>query len=302
HKRRFESRTVETHFIREMTLWNGSVIWVEVTNSYLDFEDHRTLLLSIFRDVTARKQDELKLNNYAAELAALNATKDKFFSIIAHDLRGPINSLVSLSGLAIEDFDSLPHEEVKFYMENINGASKRIVTHLENLLHWSRLNSGRMPFNPEKINLCEIADNTVAMVIGNAVGKNVEINNNISDGCYAFADKNMITSVVQNLISNAIKFTSAGGHITLSSSGSDNHITVCVTDTGIGISPDNIEKLFRIDVHHTTIGTGNEKGSGLGLILCNELIKRNGGTIRVESEKGKGSSFIFTLEKYAEQP
>lgn len=232
------------------------------------------------------------------ELKNLNASKDKFFAILAHDLRSPFTSLIGLSSIVINDFDNLSKDEIKSFSVNINRSAKNVFNLLENLLQWSRIQTGRMEFKPEKIDLYEAIHETVNLIIGNAVKKNIDIVTEVALGSYVLADRNMLNSVLQNITSNAVKFTYPGGKIKLSAVDKNGIFELNITDSGMGIKPADLSKLFRIDVHHTTTGTGNEKGTGLGLILCKELIERNRGTIRVESEYQKGSSFIFTLPSF----
>jgi len=236
-----------------------------------------------------------QLSESEAELRTLNASKDKFFAILAHDLRSPFTSLIGLSSIVINDFDTLTKDEIKSFSLNINRSAKNVFNLLENLLQWSRIQTGRMDYKPEKIDLYEIIQDTVNLIIGNAVKKNIDIVSEVPLGSYVIADRNMLTSVLQNITSNAVKFTHSGGKIKISASEKKGEFEIKISDTGIGIKSSDLNKLFRIDVHHTTTGTGNEKGTGLGLILCKELVERNNGRISVESEYQKGSAFIFTL-------
>ena len=263
----------------------------------------------IIRDVTENKKAEEQLKKYIREIASansqlykseaelkkLNAAKDKFFSIIAHDLKSPFTSLIGLSDFILEDLEGLSKEEIKLFSSKINKSAKSVFALLENLLQWSRVQTGRMEYNPTVFDLYEMIEQNTNLLLGNAVKKNIDLVSEIPLNSKVYADLNMINSVVQNLISNAIKFTPNGGKIKISSKVSDHYVTISVKDDGIGIDKNDIEKLFKIDVHHTTAGTDNEKGTGLGLVLCKELINMNGGDISVESESGKGSTFKFTI-------
>ena len=265
----------------------------------------------IIRDITETKKAEEQMKKYIREIASansqlykseaelkkLNAAKDKFFSIIAHDLKSPFTSLIGLSDFILEDIDGLSKDEIRLFSSKINKSAKSVFALLENLLQWSRVQTGRMEYNPTAFDLYEMIEQNVSLLLGNAVRKDIDLVSEISLNTKVYADLNMINSVVQNLISNAIKFTPNGGKIKVSSKVSNHAIEIIVKDDGLGIDPENIEKLFKIDVHHTTAGTDNEKGTGLGLVLCKELINMNGGDISVESEIGKGSSFKFTIPK-----
>ena len=262
--------------------------------------------LEISKEVLERNAEELvELNKQLFEsekqLKELNANKDKFFSIISHDLRSPFNSLLGLTNLLAEDIDELDIKDVKGITADINKASNNLLNLLDNLLEWSRLKTGRIEFEPTDENLHEIIFNIIYLLRGNALKKGINIVNNVSEDIIINADTNMIGSVFQNLISNAIKFTGEYGEIIVSADEKEGEILVSVSDNGVGISDKDIDKLFRIDVNHSTLGTAKEKGTGLGLILCKELVEKNGGKIWAESTKGKGSVFKFTLNSSIER-
>lgn len=230
-------------------------------------------------------------------LLELNATKDKFFSIISHDLKGPLNSLTSFSGLLINHSDSLSKEEIKMLAQDLDKSLKNLFALLENLLEWSRSQTGNIQFKPEVIDLNMIFETNKALLDAQAANKQITIVNKCTTQLPVQADKNSITTVVRNLLSNAIKFTPAGGTITLDAHANGQTVKIMVTDTGVGMPREIVDKLFRIDTKHSTKGTANEKGTGLGLILCKEFVEKNGGHIGVDSAVGKGSTFYFTLKK-----
>ncbi len=240
-----------------------------------------------------KQSEELKESNN--QLSLLNATKDKLLSIIGHDLRNPFNVVIGFSELLLERANELPKETMLQYAGHIHTASKKGQDLLENLLNWSRAQTGRLKYNPALINLAQITQDTVAFVEGSAQKKKITLQQEIDSAISAEADENMLKTVLRNLVTNAIKFTPEGGKITISSSRKDDHIEVSVRDTGVGIPQDRLNKLFSIDTNVSTPGTADETGTGLGLVLCKEFIKKHGGEIRVESEPGKGSSFIFSL-------
>jgi signal transduction histidine kinase len=238
---------------------------------------------------------EAKLLERTNILNELNATKDKFFSIIAHDLRGPFANFRVVTDLLTSSYDELEETEKKEFLELIKDSANNLYSLLENLLDWSRSQRGTMPFNPNEFDFSLIAKNTVNFLKLSADNKNIELINNITDDTYITADVNMITTVIRNLVSNAIKFTANGGQININSTITEKDSIFSVQDNGIGLSKETINKLFRIDTQVTTIGTNDEKGTGLGLILCKEFVEKHGGKIWVESEVGKGSTFYFSL-------
>ncbi len=229
------------------------------------------------------------------ELLLLNSTKDKFFGIIAHDLRNPFNSILGFSELII---DKLKKEDVKTslaFMQYLHKASNSAYELLDNLLTWSRSQSGIIQFKPEMFNIKKQVDYTILMLEGSAKIKGINIFSNITDDVFVHADINMVLTILRNLLTNALKFSNHGDIVSINIKVSNNHIVLGVSDTGVGISESRIKKLFRVDENVKTEGTANEVGTGLGLILCKEFVERNGGEIWVESMIGKGSTFFFTL-------
>lgn len=229
------------------------------------------------------------------QLEELNATKDKLFSIIGHDLKNPFGTLINFSEMLIEDYLDLTDEEKITYLKMINEASQTGHEILDNLLQWSKTQSGKLEFAPQTIDLSDIVDANIALLVSGANNKGVEISSTVNGGTTVFADKLMLKTVIRNLLGNAIKFSNKDGSIKISSVVSGNFIEVCISDNGIGMNADTIKKLFNPSVFHSTAGTANEQGTGLGLLLCKEFVERNGGRIWVESEAGKGSDFKFTV-------
>jgi two-component system, sensor histidine kinase and response regulator len=237
-----------------------------------------------------------ELNKLNETLKDSNSTKDKFFSIIAHDLKNPLGAFKNVTSFLLKNFNTLQEEEKLDFIDLMNQSAHHVYSLLENLLNWSRSQTGRMEFNPEKFDLSMIVNDSIQLLKITADKKEITLINNIAPGTMIFADINMITTVVRNLISNAIKFTHKDGSISVSGYNNINgFIQVEVSDTGIGMNEDIKQKLFNIKHHHTTLGTGNEKGTGLGLILCKEFVEKNNGKIWVESEFNKGSKFCFTI-------
>ncbi len=271
-------------------------------------EEHRRYIeeVALSRDMLEQHAYEmvelnLKLEESEEKLRDLNASKDRFFSIIAHDLRSPFTTLIGYTEIIKEDFENISREELKESIDTIHTTSRRIYNLLENLLSWARMQTGRMPFQPLKLDLHYVCKDIINLFQENANVKNIDLSFELDKNLFVFADKNMLDTVIRNLISNALKFTPNGRTIVLSAQRIDNFIEVSVSDTGLGMSPEVMSKLFRIDQHVTTLGTTGEKGSGLGLILCKELVEKNGGKIGVESKINFGSRFYFTLPVYSEE-
>jgi signal transduction histidine kinase len=235
-------------------------------------------------------------------LRELNASKDKFFSIVAHDLRNPIAGFLNLTDILATNFDVFSEDESKEFITVMNEASKQLYNLLENLLQWSRSQTGSISYEPKYIAVKKMVNETIDALLVNIENKKLKINIKVDEKLIAFVDENMITTVIRNLISNAIKFSSQGGAINIRAEQNKNTITLSVIDNGVGMTSINKNKLFKIDQHLTTPGTSDEKGSGLGLILCKEFVDRNGGNIWVESELNKGSSFSFSIPNKQNTP
>jgi len=253
-------------------------------------------------EVKARVATHLKLYRQrkelleqSVELQKLNAEKDKFFSIIAHDLKSPFNSIVGFSSILVDQIKEKDYEGIGKFAGIIRQSSLRALDLLTNLMDWARSQTGRMEFQPEYFELAGFIMEISLFFDAIAGQKSIIINKDLPPNAPVFADKAMISVVLRNLISNAIKFTKPGGEITIAAIEKPGELTVAVSDTGVGISREIVGKLFHIDENYTTAGTNNEKGTGLGLILCKEFVEKHGGKIWVESEVGKGSTFRFSL-------
>jgi signal transduction histidine kinase len=242
-----------------------------------------------------------KVQEQNLQLQELNATKDKFFSIISHDLKGPLNSLTSFSGLLINHTDSLSKDEIQLLAKDLDKSVKNLFNLLENLLEWSRSQTGNIEFKGERFDVGALLDLNKQLLETQAQTKKITITNSNEKQCFVNVHKHSINTVIRNLMSNAIKFTPAGGKITLALMEEQNNVKISISDTGVGMTPEVIDKLFKIDTKITTKGTADEKGTGLGLILCKDFVEKNGGRIWVESTPGKGSSFHFTLPVLQEE-
>jgi signal transduction histidine kinase/uncharacterized protein HemY len=233
----------------------------------------------------------------ARNLEELNATKDKLFSIIGHDIKGPLNSLTSFSSLLLNHIDKISKEEIKMLSQDIDKSLKNLFTLLENLLEWSRSQTGSIDFKPEDFDLADVLNENEILLKVQAQNKKISVVNENKIDLPVSLHRNSINTVVRNLLSNAIKFTPEGGKIILDASANGKNYTISVTDSGVGMSEAVMQKLFKLGTKHSTLGTAKEKGTGLGLILCKDFVEKNGGTIGVESKEGSGSKFYFTVPK-----
>ena len=263
-------------------------------------EEHLSFLDSIASQIAnvieSRRANEA-LKKSEAELRESNATKDKFFSIISHDLKSPFNSIVGFSSILEQQVREKNLEDIEEYAKIIQNSSQRALDLLSNLLEWSRSQTGRMAFNPENTEIVTLITDATEILGDAALHKSITITKKLPQSVIVFADKEMIGSILRNLISNAIKFTNPGGSIVVSAEQLEQDLKVSVSDNGVGIQTDVLGKLFRLDESYSNKGTQNEMGTGLGLILCKEFIERHGGKIWVESEVGKGSKFSFMIPK-----
>jgi ligand-binding sensor domain-containing protein/signal transduction histidine kinase len=237
-----------------------------------------------------------------AELKELNASKDKFFSIIAHDLKNPFNTIIGFSEMLKEEIDTDISVKVNQYANMINTSAVQTFKLLENLLEWANSQRGKILFNPGPINMPELINEEFIVLNEMAIKKNIELKTCISESLIVTGDRNMVKTIIRNLLSNAVKFTPKNGKVEIKAIEGDDQVEISVTDTGIGMTNETKEKLFRLDANLSTRGTENEKGTGLGLFLCKEFVEKHGGKIFVESESGKGSVFKFVLPSKMKHP
>jgi signal transduction histidine kinase len=242
--------------------------------------------LSIAFDMQRRREQELR---------DANASKDMFFSIIAHDLKNPFSALLGFSGLLREKFESFPPEELRNIFRHMNDASENIYLLLENLLAWSRIQTGRMEVNPRHFDISDMIHDQVASFESHTKDKNITVSVETGNPIKVYSDPAMIAFVIRNLLSNAIKYNNRNGSILIRSEQTSTRVTISIIDNGVGIPIQDIDRLFRIDGRLKTPGTEKETGTGLGLIVSREYIEKNNGTIHAKSDPGEGSSFYFTL-------
>ncbi len=274
----------------------GKQIPVLMTLSLLTEDENKPFgIASTASDLTEQKNIEKELIKSKAIAETANATKDKFFKIISHDLRTPFNSIIGFSNFLNKEYDSLNDLKRKDCIQKLNKSSLHAYDLLENLLTWARTQNNEITIIKETTNLKELVNCSISTYLLNAASKNISLNNNVKDDLIISIDKNTALTFIRNIVNNAIKFTQFGGQINIDSQISTNTIRIHITDTGVGMTAEVIDNLFRIDKNISTKGTNNENGTGLGLILCKEFIKKNGGSISVKSEINKGSEFIISL-------
>lgn len=268
--------------------------WFQARISYLT----ENSVLFISHDNTKKMKYEEQLKYSEKMLKELNSTKDKLFSIIAHDLKSPFQGLLGYSQILTEDYDSMSEQERKDIIKGLSELSSSAFHLLETLLEWSRIQTGKISFTPELIKLQSVLEPALHLVTQMAANKKIVLNYKINDSIIINADKYMLTTIVRNLAGNAVKFTRSEGEINISAENYDEKfIKVIVADNGIGIKKENLEKLFTAGGNFSTVGTADEEGTGLGLLLCKEMVEKHNGIIWAESEPGKGATFYFTIPK-----
>ncbi len=254
-----------------------------------------------YNSVEKDAKDLVTLSNRLAEseeeLKQLNASKDRFFSIISHDLKNGFYSVLELSKMLADPENTDSEEEKLETAQRLHNSSKKVYSFLENLLSWARLQRGKMDFEPTENSLYAMVTEVVYLFKHRAEQSGVKLQNNIGSNSIVFCDENMVKTILRNLISNALNFTNPNDTIGIDAQNRDEEIVITVSDTGVGITDENIKKLFRVDSKYIATNTQGEKGTGLGLILCKEFVEKNKGKIWVESKEGEGSKFSFTLPK-----
>ncbi len=257
--------------------------------------------LEVLREARTLAKTNEKLFESEIKLKQINDSKDKFFSIIAHDLRGPFSGFIGLSELMEKEYNNLDSEAIARISKSMSKSAKQLFNLLENLLEWSKAQMGRMEFNPVTIDIYDFASRLSGLYMETALQKDIDLIVDLDRDTFIAADSYMLNTILRNLVSNALKFTPIGGKVVLTAANhNNNRIRISVADNGVGMDEEAMEKIFRMDAKYSTAGTENERGTGLGLLLCMELIELNGGKIWVDSEVGKGSEFHFTLPKASE--
>jgi PAS domain S-box-containing protein len=274
---------------------DGEIFPVEVLLTAINTDEKNKILYTVWRDITERKKAESQVVKYAEELKSLNSIKDKFFSIISHDLRGPFQGFLGATNLLATEIDTLSKEEIMEIGEALNVSLHKQLDLLNTLLDWSRLQTGDFIIKSEQLFLGNKISEIIQPFKLLASQKKIKLINSVDRDIIILADLNMLSLVIRNLLSNAIKFTKENGTVRISASTKENFVVITVEDNGVGIAQDDIKKLFRMDHYYSTEGTIKESGTGLGLLLCKEIVDKHNGKIWVESELNKGSKFIFTI-------
>ncbi|MDO6604489.1 PAS domain-containing sensor histidine kinase [Arenibacter palladensis] len=280
-----------------LTLAEGQKRIISTRKSRFIDEDGKKFLVGVIRDITERIEAEEDLRESELQLRELNATKDKLFSIIAHDLRSPFNNILVLSDILNAQLKESENFDAKEYLGLIHSTSKNTLVLLENLLDWAKSQSGQISFKNEKINISTVVHEILELSISIAQTKGISIKVNVTEEAEINSDKKILKTIIRNLMSNAIKYSRPGDKITISAVEEEDLVKIVISDSGVGMDDDTLENLFSITTNTPLPGTLNEKGSGFGLVLCKEFIEKLGGKIWVESEKGKGSDFIFTIPR-----
>jgi len=265
----------------------------ELTKISVELEQARKLLRKKDNEINRYKD---RIAEYEKTIEGLHSVNSKVFTILSHDLRSPFNGLLGFANILAKDLESFSNEQIKEFADNIMVSAKALLELIDDLFNWAKLEKGDTCYKPVNTDIGIITDEIFLQVSTQANRKNIELSNRTMQGTFVFTDPYVLKVVLQNLVYNAVKFTNTGGIVKVGTSFSENeNIIISVEDNGMGMTPQTVKNLFRPNIFFSTRGTENEKGSGLGLILCNELLKKNNGTISVESEPDKGSIFKVTL-------
>jgi len=276
----------------------GVIVLQDYQNPNSYGSDELQLLVFISEQIAlaiTRKKYSEEIQSYIKELNEANQTKDKFFSIIAHDLKNPFVTLLGFSEILLSEFKELQSDEVLYFINEMKNTADLSYNLLQNLLQWSRSQTGRIEFSPSVLNFFNLVKQNILLVNQSADKKGILLVNNVPPDLKINADKDMINTIIRNLITNAIKFTKQDGIISVESGLKNESVEISIKDTGVGMNEETIGKLFRLESTHSSMGTNNEAGTGLGLILCKEFVEKHGGKIVVDSELGKGSTFSFCI-------
>jgi PAS domain S-box-containing protein len=288
---KLSENTPVLNFTNRYRCKDGSYKWLE----WRSFPYEGKLIYAAARDITDRLNYEDQIKKMNNELRELNKNKDKFFSIFAHDLKSPFQALLGMSELIADPEENLSPEEMKEYSVRINIILKNQYALIQNLLDWSRLQLGRASVNKILLKPHELVNSVIILLSGNYQKKNIKILNEIDKNMSIFGDPDMLRSIIQNFISNSIKFTSKNGVIKIKAKYLKGFVQILIEDNGVGISKDGLDKIFKLDEKYTTLGTDGESGSGLGFLLCRDMIEKHGGKLEVESEINKGTVVKFTM-------
>ena len=280
---------------------NGQVINAEVKVILINY-NNQPALMNIVRDITERKNNEIKLQKFALELKKQIAEKDKFFSVISHDLRSPLSGLMGLTEILVEGLPVMAQADTQKIARDIQVSTTNLYRLLGNLLEWSSMQRGITSYSPARLSLKPMVDETLQLTKEAVQRKNISVNNHVPETIVVLADKNMLGGILRNIVTNAVKFTPKSGTITIDAKpASDKTVEISVNDTGIGMSRILLDNIFNLEINTNRKGIEGEPSTGLGLIICKDFIEKHGGKLRVESEEGKGSTFYFTLPVFGNE-
>lgn len=283
---------------RKLRISNGTIIPIEMFTQIMPDGTYQ----SIYYDLTERQIAEEEINRQNLELKTLNVEKDRLFSIIAHDLRSPFTAILGLTEMISDEFDAMDRDEVKDILKELHKSAGNLYKLLDNLLEWTMARRNKKPFNPTEILLTDLIKYSIQTLLENARAKSIDVYIDVAEDLKVFADRNMLEVIVRNLFSNATKFTYNNGHITISAEQlPDNFIAVRVSDSGMGMPAEMIEKIFSVSERNNRRGTNGEPSAGLGLLLCKEFAEKNGGEISVNSIENEGSTFSFTIPAFSDE-
>ncbi|MDP3830035.1 MAG: PAS domain S-box protein, partial [Ignavibacteriaceae bacterium] len=279
----------------EIITKSGETKTIEVKTKFRFSDSKPFEILAVARDITERKQFENNLQKISIELKESNAAKDKFLSILSHDLKGPFNGFLGITSIIADEAESLSLDELKQMSSELHKSLLGQYKLLEDLLEWSTLQTGRISFQPTLINVKSDITEIINLFLPNISAKNMDVLNQIVTEVTVHADKHLFNTLFRNLLSNALKFSKDNGKIIFQTSINDESVRISVKDNGVGIKEENIQKLFQFNNNITTLGTRGEKGTGFGLILCKDIMEKHGGTIEVESVEGEGTTFYINF-------
>jgi len=297
----FARLNVEANMHRIPFSWEGrlliddQIIWIHLKSIPRLMENGDIIWTGTLDDISLRKNTEKLIRSKNAQLQKLISDKDYIMSVLAHDLKGPFNTILGFLDLLIGNLRSFDIDEIENHLGLVNNSATKAFNLLEDILLWARSQSNNLNFEPKKLIFKPVCDKILEILNPNAQNKNISVNYTESEPITVFADTNMLNTILRNLISNAIKFTNDGGSVNISAQQTGSGTTITVSDNGVGIAPEMLQKLFDSKVAYSTTGTAREKGTGLGLLICKEFVNKHGGKIWVESQLNKGSEFKFTL-------
>ena len=297
----FARLNVEANLHKIPFSWEGrfliddQIIWIHFKSIPRLLDNGDIIWTGTLDDISLRKNTEKLIRSKNAQLQKLNTDKDYLISVLAHDLKGPFNTILGFLDLLIGNLRSFDIDDIEKHLNMVNSSANRAYALLEDILLWARSQSNNLNFEPKKLIFKPVCDKVLEMLKPIATNKNITVNYTESEPITVFADTNMLNTILRNLISNAIKFTNDGGSVNISAQQTGSGTTITVSDNGVGIAPEMLQKLFDNKVAYSTTGTAREQGTGLGLLICKEFAHKHGGKIWVESKLKKGSEFKFTL-------